>query len=149
LHVVHKANTLPTDNGVCRVPLPHAAHRTCSEGKCNTRHARSLSAASTLSVYALSCALTSSSHLPLHYIIYLSCLQEVFRIFSVKSAKSFDQTFTKVCAGGGREALLASAEAKYSLRCFNLRSKYVLLCGCSVKKNGNDFLTKNPNGCVL
>ena len=82
----HKANTLPTDNGVCRVPLPLTVHRTCSEGKCNTRHARSLSALSILSVYAFSCALTSSSHLPLYYIIYLSHLQAFFRIFFTKYA---------------------------------------------------------------
>ena len=31
----------------------------------------------------------------------------------------------------------------------NLRSKYFFFCSSLLKKNGNDFLTKNPNGCVL
>jgi hypothetical protein len=57
--------------------------------------------------------------------------------------KSFDQTFSKVCAGRGRAALVASAEAKLSKRHFYSRSELLVhfLCASGIKeKNGNGFL---------
>ena len=57
----------------------------------------------------------------------------------VKLMKSFDQTFSKVCAGRGREALVGSAEPKLLIRCFNLRSKYVLLLQQFCQKERKGF----------
>ena len=55
-------------------------------------------------------------------------------------SKSFDQTFSKVCAGRGRAALVASAEAKLPLRHF-FGSFFVPTCS---KKERRGFAQRNP-----
>jgi len=49
--------------------------------------------------------------------------------------RSFDQTFSKVCAGRGREAFVASAEAKLFFGVFGS------FCARGAKKNGENFFT--------
>ena len=48
--------------------------------------------------------------------------------------KSFDQTFSKVCAGRGREALVARRNGRNFLGVFGS------FCARGVKKNGANFL---------
>jgi hypothetical protein len=50
--------------------------------------------------------------------------------------KSFDQTFSKVCAGRGREALVARRNERNSPI-----AVFGSFCGNFAKKNGEGFLT--------
>ena len=54
--------------------------------------------------------------------------------------KSFDQTFSKVCAGQGRAALVARRNERNSLH-----AVFGSFCGNFAKKNGNSFLTSYSN----
>jgi hypothetical protein len=61
-------------------------------------------------------------------------------MFARTSVKSFDQTFSKVCAGGGREALLAPAGAKAHNAVFLVLFLRLL----AQKKNENGLITQSP-----
>ncbi|MBO5756136.1 MAG: hypothetical protein J6S28_00420 [Clostridia bacterium] len=66
-------------------------------------------------------------------------LIRLFQNFPRLNHKSFDQTFSKVCAGRGREALVAPAGAK------PFHAVFASFCGFLHKKKGNGLRSVSRN----